>query len=371
MAKSAKQQNDGLVRFLDNSESSRHRRGMRILMRSRRASKKTKKARDKRTNRRTKRLPCCGRERRYCSCAADTQHMFSQPVIETLVSHIKETPMLTSNDPKDMAFILPKLDRARISMHRSVLSSALFRMYSKPTTYTALSQYCRNAVANRCDPDWTGMENKLEQLYSSPEPVWGGMFYPATLIAAKSKNGSWKTFRNLRTNKQRANRDVHVFKAVWAALCQDGTATAYLIARQRCSTTCWKGEEVEAARAAFAAWYDSFCSHMAANTRGWFGDYAMKCILDVGCNCSIHSTKDSQVFPDALLSKWPVSCPSYSAGLRNVLKPKFRTKSRNRKLKYKCLMYLHAVLSKKLGGPGTHRVPCTLAQLCWKKRQRT
>ena len=35
---------------------------------------------------------------------------------------------------------------------------------------------------------------------------------------------------------------------------------------------------------------------MAANTRGWFNDYATKCILDVGCNCSINATKDSQVY---------------------------------------------------------------------------
>ena len=276
-------------------------------------------------------------------------------------------PRRVGSTRESLFVILPKLDGARISVRRFILLSALFRMLSKPETYEARRKYCRNAVAGQCDPDWTEMINKLEELYSSPEPVWGGMLYPATLTAAKSKNGSWKTFHILRTARQRAARDVHVFKAVWTALCEDVTADTYLAAHQRCSTTCWQGEEVKAARASFAAWYDSLYNHI--NTRGWFNDYAMKCILDVGCNCSINATKGSEVFPDALLSKWPVNCPAYSAGVRDVLKPEFRGQRLNRNLKHKYLMYLHAVLSKKLGGPGTHRVPSTLAQLCWKKRQ--
>ena len=63
-------------------------------------------------------------------------------------------------------------------------------------------------------------------------------------------------------------------------------------------------------REAFEGWYDCFYDHMDSHTKGWFGDYAMKCILDVGTNCTIKATKDNrQVFPDALLSKWPVNCP--------------------------------------------------------------
>jgi len=108
---------------------------------------------------------------------------------------------------------------------------------------------------------------------------------------------------------------------------------------------------------------------MDSHTKGWFGDYAMKCILDVGTNCTIKATKDNrQVFPDALLSKWPVNCPGYKTGVKKLLKPKYRTKVMNANLKYKVLMYVHAKLAKRLGA-AHHSVSSTLAQMCWQKRQ--
>ena len=146
-------------------------------------------------------------------------------------------------------------------------------------------------LAGQREPDWTGMIAKLQELHDSSQTVWGGMFYPATLIAAKSKNGSWKTFRKLRTAQQKADRDVHVFQSVWTAMCKDNTAKAHVAAHQRCSTTCWQQRQVQAARAAFAEWYNSFYKHMTENTKGYFSDYSMKCILDVGCNCSIQATR--------------------------------------------------------------------------------
>ena len=285
-----------------------------------------------------------------------------------MASYAKANLILTPKDPKDMAYILPVLHGCDVSFQRFIALSVLFRMYSKPETYMALCKFFDKAVPGRQDPDWDGLVRELATLYSSPQPVWGGMFYPATLKAARDNNGRWKRFRNLKTDHQRATRDVHVFKIVWTALCKDNTTDAYLKARQRCSTTCWQGPDVQIARDAFAAWYDSFYDHLKQNSRGWFNDYAMKCILDVGCNCSIKLTKDLQVFPDALVSKWPMNCPAYAKGIRNLLKPRVRNLRLSSTIKYKCLMYIHAVLSKKLGGPGVHRLPSTLAQLCWKKR---
>ena len=100
-----------------------------------------------------------------------------------------------------------------------------------------------------------------------------------------------------------------------------------------------------------------------------FGDYAMKCILDVGLNCMIKATKDNrQVSPAAVLSKWPVNCPAYKTGVKKLLKPKYRTKVMNANLKNKVLMYVHAKLAKRLGA-AQHWVSSTLAQMCWEKRQ--
>ena len=61
------------------------------------------------------------------------------------------------------------------------------------------------------------MLTSLTELYGSGK-VWGGMFYPATLVAARKDNGRWKSFRNITTARQKANRDLHVFKVAWKAV---------------------------------------------------------------------------------------------------------------------------------------------------------
>ena len=363
-----------LQRYLSDEPSDRRRRQNRIAQRKSRAHKKSVRSRltkqkvDNRTNRRAKRLPCCGKERRYCNCAVEVKHLFCQRSLQQMASYARTSPILTLRDAKDMAYILPVLHGCDVSFQRFIALSVLFRMYSKPETYQALSKFFDHAEPGGQDPDWDGLVCELASLYSSPQPVWGGMFYPSTLKAVRNNNGRWRQFRNHGNNQQRAVRDVHVFKVVWTALCKDNTAEAYLKARQQCSTTCWQGPAIRIARDSFAAWYDSFYNHLKQNTRGWFNDYAMKCILDVPCNCSIKLTMGSPVFPDTLMSKWPVNCPAYAKGIKNLFKTNVRNRRLNRNMKYKCLMYIHSVLSKKLGGPGVHRLSSTLAQLCWKKR---
>ena len=96
----------------------------------------------------------------------------------------------------------------------------------------------------------------------------------------------------------------------------------------------------------------------------------MKCLLDVGCNATMRGIEDGQqVFPDVVLSKWPVKCPAYKTGLRQLLKKSYRASPLRAKVKYNLLMHVHAMMSKKLGA-ATHRVSSTLAQLCWQKRHK-
>lgn len=293
--------------------------------------------------------------------------MFSIGALKRQADGAKQSDMLTAKDPKDMSFILPLLDMQRISIHRFLFNAILFRMYSKKETYVALEPFSRNASVGS-PPDWVGMQNKLAELYAGQTPVWGGMFYPATLIAARSGTGNWVCFKNQSCPKEKAFRDMHVFKCAWHAITQDTTPQTYLKALQRCCTTCWKADAIEAGRVAFAQWYDNFYGYMSNHTKGWFSDYAMKLILDVGCQCRIYSSNGSTVFPDALLSRWPENCPAYKGALVKMLKPKFRKQAFSKNMKWKSLMYVHAVLSKELGGPGTHCLPSTLAQLCWQKR---
>ena len=300
--------------------------------------------------------------------------MFSMRALKTQATAVKNSDMLTAKDAKDMSFILPLLDMQRLSIHNFIFRSILFRMYSKKETYVALEPFSRCArvgshhTRDSTAPNWIGMEKKLAELYAQQTPVWGGMFYPSTLIAAMDGTGKWKYFKKSSGPNDQAYRDMHVFRCAWDAITQDTTPQRYLKALQRCYTTGWEQDAIEAGRLAFAQWYDGFYDYMSTHTKGWFSDYAMKCILDVGCQCRISSSKGSTVFPDVLLSRWPVNCPAYRPALVKMLKPKFKKKKFGQKIKLKSLMYVHAVLSKELGGPGTHCVSTTLAHLCWQKR---
>ena len=294
--------------------------------------------------------------------------MIDRSAVNKLSADILKRDMLTSKDPKDMAFILPELDGAHLSIHNFIFRAALFRMYSKQSTYLALCKHVGAPQPNKKDPDWKSMEKALASLYAGPEPVWGGMFYPATLKAAIGANRRFKWFRNVKTPALKADRDIQAFKAIWAALQKNDKLATYYKRRQSLSHDS-ASQLVVVARDAFGDWYDSFYEHMTTNTKGWFGDYAMKCILDVGCNATLYGIKDSrQVFPDAVLSRWPVNCPAYTQGIKKLLKSSYKNAVIRQSLKYKLLMHVHCTLSKKLGA-ATHRVPSTLAQLCWQKRQ--
>ena len=103
-----------LHRFLDMSPEGVYRRRMRVIMRKRRAMQTTVvKKQDTRSNRRTARLPCCGKERRYCKCFQDDggpQEMFSIGALKRQADGAKQSDMLTAKDLKDMSFILPLFD---------------------------------------------------------------------------------------------------------------------------------------------------------------------------------------------------------------------------------------------------------------------
>ena len=121
--------------------------------------------------------------------------MMDTTAVNQLAKDIAKRDMLTPKDPKDMAFILQELNGAKMSIYSFMFRAALFRLYSKPSTYQALCTHVGAPQPDRTDPDWRGMEKKLTGLYAGPEPVWGGMFYPATLKTAKLANGHLKCFR--------------------------------------------------------------------------------------------------------------------------------------------------------------------------------
>ena len=161
--------------------------------------------------------------------------MIDQQALAKLAEDTFDREMITTIDPKDMSYILPELDGLRMGIEAFLAHSILFRMYNKQATYEALKKHAGALQPGKRDPDWAGMEKELTTLYAGSEAVWGGMFYPATLRAAKLGNGKWKRFKRggVTTPQDKAFRDVHVFKAVWNALCKDGTAAEFLKMRQR------------------------------------------------------------------------------------------------------------------------------------------
>lgn len=377
----ALQMSDGahsaLARFLDSSQTAVTRRGARNRMRAHRAAMRKGKVRNVAPKKKStwkhcrKRLPCCGQERRQCCCGADIDHMFCQESLQSLVNDIKSRDVLTAHDPKDMAYIMSKLKDRRISIHGFWFHCALFRIYSNPDTYKVLGKHAGALQPSGRAPDWSRMRTTLAELYAKGS-VFGGLFYPMTLRAVKSRDGGWRTFSKLTSPIQKAQRDVLVFKIIWqgitAGAAQPGEAlTEYFKCRKQLSTD-HTFEAYQRARAAFATFYDGLDAHMHSHTKGVWGDYTSKLLLDVACNVSLTSIKDnSPVCPDGILSRWPVHCPAYGPALKRLLKRVHKKKKLHTTLRRQLLMRVHAHVSARLGA-NNHNLSTTLAQLCWQKR---
>ena len=365
-------------RFLDVSAVSVKRRKCREAKRDHRQRHRKRKPPQKhkpmkarnsnRSRRRARRLPCCGKERRYCNCSDHVAEMINDAAMTQFITGIAQRDILHPIDAKDMAFIIPKLNNARTSIQNFMFRAAMFRMYSKPSTYEALSPYVNASMRGDRAPDFQRMEKALAKLYAAKAPVWGGMFYPATLKVVMFRNGKVKHFHKISTPTQKANRDIQVFKTIWSALVKDDTLQSYYESRVALTKDS-AYQPVMAARESFAAWYDSFYSHLKRHTKGWFGDYAMKCLLDVGCAVTLQKIQDKRaVFPNEVLSKWPIGCPAYAKGVKKLMKPAYKGKTLNKGLKRNLLMHVHSVVSKKIGGNPPLSLPATLAHLCWEKR---
>ena len=297
--------------------------------------------------------------------------MLCEDALQNLVDDIKSRDMLTIMDPKDMSYILCKLQNRRMSIHGFLFQCALFRIYSKPATYESLAKHAGALQPGGKAPDWAGMRATLVQLYAQGS-VFGGMFYPMTLRAGKSKNRGWRTCSNATTPAKQAQRDVLAFKIIWegitAGAAQPGESlTEYLKCRKKLSTDN-SFEAYQRARAAFAAFYDGLHTHMHSHTKGVWGDYTFKILLDVACNLSLPIIKDTYpVCPDGVLSRWPWNCPAYSLALKRLLKPAQKKKALHATLKRHLLMRVHFHLSARLGA-NSHNLSSTMAQLCWQKR---
>ena len=107
--------------------------------------------------------------------------MFNRTALDNLGDAAYRRHMLIAKDPKDLSYILGKLNGEKLSIHAFLCHSVLFRMYSKESSYKALSKYVGVVQLGKKEPDWINMEDALAELYAGNDAVWGGMFYPFTL----------------------------------------------------------------------------------------------------------------------------------------------------------------------------------------------
>ena len=297
--------------------------------------------------------------------------MVNQKVLESLLEDIRSRDLLTPQDPKDMSFILNKLRGRRMSIHGFWFHCALFRMHSNPDTYEALAEHACALQPGTKGPKWGSMQTRLAQLYSEGK-VWGGLFYPSTLRAGKSRGRGWRSFKKLRTSSDKAARDILAFRIVWDGISVGATQpgallSKYFESRKKLSAD-HSYEAYRKARATFAAFYDAFDAHLRKYTCGFWGDYSFKLLLDVACNISLPSIADNDpVCPDGVLSRWPIDCPAYGPALKLLLKPYYKRLAMRKGLKRQLLLRVHFLLSERLGA-NTHNLSSTAAQLCWQKR---
>ena len=112
--------------------------------------------------------------------------MINDTAMNRFIRGIAQGDILNPKDAKDMAFIIPKLNNGRMTIHNFTFRAALFRMYSKPSTYEALCQHVGAPQPGSRPPDFKSMEKALVKLYAARESVLGGMFYPCLLYTSPS-----------------------------------------------------------------------------------------------------------------------------------------------------------------------------------------
>ena len=209
-----------LARFLDGSPKALRRRYERQRRRTAYPNNYKPRARARQNSSRRTRLPCCGLERRSCNCAQEVVHWFNARALRQMLAAIRQSPVRTVRDPKDMAFIIAELNGSRMSLRALLFQAILFRMHSNPVVYLVLAQHVRASEPDVAPP-WCAMEQELRALYRTGDKVWGGMFYPSTLRSAKVGTGRWRNFTSRCGAPQptlQAQRDVCAFRVVWAAL---------------------------------------------------------------------------------------------------------------------------------------------------------
>lgn len=314
------------ARFLAGSNDALRRRYNRTYQRSRVQPSRQ----DTRAGSRHKRYPCCGKRRNQCACdwAVIRQHL-NRNELSAFKERLNRATLLRATDCEDTRFFLDLYAGQDVPLNTFFMMCLAYRRFNRPSTWQTLEEN-RWLGAGLSAPRWHTLRAALARLFAARTPVFGGVFYPATLRAFM-RAGRWVSIGNM----SQANRETLTLQLMWNAIPQDAV--------NQYANTPGPGT--------FAVLYDTFMANMAATTRGIFSEYSMKLVLDL-LVCSGRVA-------DWHLVRWPTGCPGYAPTMRRLF-PQLP--------KQEWLRGLHW-LFREIGPLHSLSMPEVMMHLCWDKRR--
>ena len=212
------------------------------------------------------------------------------------------------------------------------LFAAAFRHVNRVTTWETVKDH----LATRGKPDWSAALSALRTLKASGVPLASGVFYPAQVKEYRwSPKQSWKTASGM----DMPDKIVLAWQVMWSAV----------------PRTEIRSHAKKPSRDTFKACYNAWETKMDDLTRGMFGAYFMKCMLDLLCFTG-H-------IEDRHLSCWPSECDGYSPALTKLFG------ARNSSLRLQMLWWLYHVYGGSCHG-GKLCFAAFSMHLCWWSRSR-
>ena len=282
-------------------------------------------------------FPCCGKRRNQCKCDwSDIARRVRKGPWGKFQTTVAQSTLLTGRDTQDTGYFVQRygVDAAcpiKCCFGDLWFRCLVFKHFNRVSTWERIV-HCI-PISGR-QTQWAGVRKALEQLYAAGEPVFGGTFYHSTLKAYRSSpTAAWTTTAKL----PEPHRELLSLQKLHEAIPRDLMA-AY---------------DRSPSRKAWAAWYDEFMSRIGQSTQGLFGDYSMKCALDILLLSGQGREQD--------LSRWPVQCGGYSEALASLFKDLPMCDRRS------ALDWIYREMA--IAHGGKLRFPEVCMHLCWNSRR--
>jgi len=290
-----------------------------------------------RTKSRHRLYPCCGKRKDRCQCDfGGAAKMCNASALREFKVYLTSASLLTVADTTDASYFTelysPGCERDGVTLERLWFLAAAFRHVNRVTTWEAVKDH----FATRGTPDWSAVLSALRTLKASGVPLASGVFYPAQLKEYRwSPKQSWKTASGMAM----PDKIALTWQVMWSAV----------------PRTEIRSHVRKPSRETFKACYDAWKTKMDDLTRGMFGAYFIKCMLDLLCFTG-H-------IEDRHLSCWPSECGGYTPALTKLFGPVASTKS----LRLQLMWWLYQAYGGSCHG-GKFCFAAFSMHLCWWKR---